>query len=111
MPSAVPEILLYGQHLTPYTVKVARGLCLKKLPFRLIEPQSLEDYRRFNPETDAEPHWESYDLEADPFELENLAGAPGLDALRAELRAELDRLLLQGVLRRTPRTPPLAPRE
>jgi succinate dehydrogenase / fumarate reductase iron-sulfur subunit len=22
--------------------------------------------RRFNPETDAEPHWESYDLEADP---------------------------------------------
>ncbi len=54
---------------------------------------------------------ELYDLEADPFELENLASAPGLDALRAELRAELDRLLLQGVLRRTPRTPPLAPRE
>jgi glutathione S-transferase len=49
--SAEPEILLYGQNLTPYTVKVARGLCLKKLPFRLIEPTSREDYRRFNPET------------------------------------------------------------
>jgi glutathione S-transferase len=51
VPSATPEILLYGQHLTPYTVKVARGLCLKKLPFRLVEPTSLEDYRRYNPET------------------------------------------------------------
>jgi glutathione S-transferase len=46
-----PEILLYGQHLTPYTVKVARGLCLKKLRFRLVEPTCIEDYRRFNPET------------------------------------------------------------
>ena len=51
VPSGEPEILLYGQHLTPYTVKVARGLCLKKQPFRLIEPTSLEDYRRWNPET------------------------------------------------------------
>jgi arylsulfatase A-like enzyme len=36
---------------------------------------------------------ELYDLEADPYELENLASAPGREALRAELEAELARLL------------------
>lgn len=36
---------------------------------------------------------ELYDLATDPYELENLASAPGRDALRAELAAELDRLL------------------
>lgn len=36
---------------------------------------------------------ELYDLETDPFELENLAAAPGRDGLRDELRSELARLL------------------
>ena len=36
--------------------------------------------------------WELFDLEADPFETNNLYGAPGSEALVAELMAELARL-------------------
>jgi hypothetical protein len=35
---------------------------------------------------------ELYDLEADPYELENLIGMPAGDRLLPELRAELERL-------------------
>jgi len=45
------RIVVYGQHLTPYTLKVTRALRLKQLPFEIVEPASLEDYRRFSPET------------------------------------------------------------
>lgn len=44
-------ITLYGPRASPFTVKVARGLVLKKLEFTLVEPESAEDYRRWNPET------------------------------------------------------------
>ncbi len=36
---------------------------------------------------------ELYDLEADPYELENLVSQPGRSDLLAELKAELSRLL------------------
>ncbi len=45
------EIILYGPAIAPYTEKVARGLGLKKLPFRHVEPQGPEDYRRYSPDT------------------------------------------------------------
>jgi glutathione S-transferase len=48
---STPRIVVYGQRLTPYTVKVTRALRLKKIPFESVEPTSLEDYRRFSPET------------------------------------------------------------
>lgn len=48
---STPRIVVYGQRLTPYTLKVTRGLRLKKIPFEHVEPRSLEDYRRFSPET------------------------------------------------------------
>ena len=48
---STPHIVVYGQRLTPYTVKVTRGLRLKQLPFEIVEPKSIEDYRRFSPET------------------------------------------------------------
>jgi glutathione S-transferase len=48
---SAPRIVVYGQHLTPYTLKVTRALRLKQLPFEIVEPASLEDYRRFSPET------------------------------------------------------------
>jgi glutathione S-transferase len=48
---STPAIVVYGQTLTPYTLKVTRALRLKKLPYEVVEPASLEDYRRFSPET------------------------------------------------------------
>ena len=36
--------------------------------------------------------WELFDLEQDPMQLHNLYGEPGMEAVTAELRAELHRL-------------------
>ena len=44
-------ITLFGPRRAPFTEKVARGLALKKLEFALGEPESAEDYRRWNPES------------------------------------------------------------
>jgi glutathione S-transferase len=46
-----PELLLYGNADAPYTVKTVRALRLKRLRFRLIEPQRPEDFQRFSPKT------------------------------------------------------------
>jgi glutathione S-transferase len=43
------RITLYGAAITPYTIKVARALHWKGLPFTLEEPKSAEDYRRWSP--------------------------------------------------------------
>jgi glutathione S-transferase len=43
------RITLYGSALTPFTIKVVRALHWKRLPFRLEEPSSAEDYRRWSP--------------------------------------------------------------
>lgn len=51
MPPATPSIILYGPRVTAYVVKVERALRWKKLPFELVEPTSLADYRRWSPET------------------------------------------------------------
>ena len=39
------------------------------------------------------PEWELYDLEADPFEINNLYGQPGTAAITEDLKAELRRLI------------------
>jgi glutathione S-transferase len=44
-------ITLYGPSLSPFTEKIVRGLALKKLEFRLVEPTCIEDYRRWSPVT------------------------------------------------------------
>ena len=44
------HVTVYGAAITPYTIKVMRALHWKRLPFRLEEPQSAEDYRRWSPE-------------------------------------------------------------
>ena len=46
-----PGLHLYGLRAAPFTEKVVRGLRLKRLAFELHEPQTPEDYRRWNPET------------------------------------------------------------
>ncbi len=45
------EIVLYGPVTAPFTRKVQAALAVKKLPYEFVEPQSPEDYRRWNPET------------------------------------------------------------
>ena len=45
------KIVVYGPRLNPFVDKVLRGLALKKLEHRLVEPQGPEDYRKWNPET------------------------------------------------------------
>jgi glutathione S-transferase len=45
------RIILYGNDLMPYTVKVVRALYFKGLQFELVEPSSPEDFRRWSPET------------------------------------------------------------
>jgi glutathione S-transferase len=47
----MPGLHLYGLRAAPFTEKVVRGLHLKRLAFELHEPQTPEDYRRWNPET------------------------------------------------------------
>lgn len=44
-----PQITVYAPELTPYTIKVTRALHYKGLPYRLEEPKSAEDYRRWSP--------------------------------------------------------------
>jgi glutathione S-transferase len=45
----VTELVLYGPELAPFVDKVRRALHLKKLEYRLVEPQGPEDYRRWSP--------------------------------------------------------------
>lgn len=45
------EVVIYGPPFAPFVEKVKRALMLKKLDFRLVEPEGPEDYRRWNPET------------------------------------------------------------
>jgi len=40
---------------------------------------------------------EIYDLDADPYEERNLAGDPGIEGVREELREELGRLTLEAM--------------
>ena len=44
-------IVLYGPRQAPFTEKVVRALALKGLSFEIREPETPEDYRRWNPET------------------------------------------------------------
>ena len=44
-------IVLYGPRQAPFTEKVVRGLALKGLSCEIREPETPEDYRRWNPET------------------------------------------------------------
>ena len=44
-------IVLYGTRDSQYSVAVLCALRFKKLAYRMVEPRSREDYRRFSPET------------------------------------------------------------
>jgi N-acetylglucosamine-6-sulfatase len=62
------------------------------------------DYRAVRTERYKYIHWvrhpgldELYDLETDPYELRNLIDAPEMAELRGDLRAELERLVLDAL--------------
>lgn len=48
-------ITLYGPAQTPYTEKVRRALIYKGYDFRLVEPETPEDYKRWSPKTGTLP--------------------------------------------------------
>lgn len=45
------KITLYGPSGAPFTKKVEAALVLKRLGYRLVEPRSPDDYRRWSPKT------------------------------------------------------------
>ena len=45
------EVVLFGAPVSPFVEKVRRALELKKVPYRLVEPTSPADFRRWNPQT------------------------------------------------------------
>ena len=51
----MPEIRLYTQSVNPFSEKVARGLALKKLPFRREVSDQPEDVKRWSPVTQRLP--------------------------------------------------------
>ena len=49
------KIILHGSRRSPFVEKVYRGLMLKRLPFEIHEPHTLQDVRRNNPTTGKMP--------------------------------------------------------
>jgi glutathione S-transferase len=45
------DVVLFGAPVGPFVEKVRRALELKKVPYRLAEPTSPADFRRWNPQT------------------------------------------------------------
>ena len=95
---AVAKITLYGPAQAPYTEKVRRALRVKGLEFELREPESPEDYRRWNPKTGLLPVLEIDgewipDSTAILFRLDELFPDPPLlspDALVAQQQRQLE---------------------
>ena len=77
---------LYGPRAAPFTEKVARGLALKKLEFELVEPESPEDYRRWNPETAQLP---VIDIDGEGFLLREVAPGVSVEEVREVTAAPL----------------------
>jgi glutathione S-transferase len=50
-PFAAPEITIFGPGQAPFLTKVGLALRMKKLAYEIVEPQSADDFRRWNPET------------------------------------------------------------
>jgi glutathione S-transferase len=44
-------ITLYGPRQSPFTEKVRRALIYKGFDFEIVEPETVEDYKRFSPKT------------------------------------------------------------
>jgi glutathione S-transferase len=49
------EATLFGGRLSPFVEKVARAMQLKGLTFKLVEPRSPTDFKKWNPQTQKMP--------------------------------------------------------
>jgi glutathione S-transferase len=45
------SVVLFGTRLSPFVEKVVRALCLKRIPFDLVEAKSPSDFAKWNPQT------------------------------------------------------------
>ncbi|MFG0306878.1 MAG: sulfatase [Phycisphaerales bacterium JB040] len=80
------ESLYYQYFEFPAVHMVAKHRGVSTARYKLIE---------FYEQEDEADRWELYDLEADPDEMNNVAGEPGYAEIEAELRAELGRLMVE----------------
>ena len=51
----IMEATLFGSRLSPFVEKVARTMQLKGLAFKLVEPKSPTDFKKWNPRTQKMP--------------------------------------------------------
>ena len=49
------KVILYGNRLSPFVEKVARGLEYKRIKYRYVKPKSISEIRKWNQQTQKMP--------------------------------------------------------
>jgi arylsulfatase A-like enzyme len=83
----------YWMHLADHNVYAHYGLRTERYKLIYYYADALGQLGAFD--GSKEPEWELFDLETDPYELDNIADEPDKAELVGELRAELERVQLE----------------